>query len=77
MLVAGLAIAPPAARAGDLRLRLTGIEDTQGTIRAALFLSDADFEAGRQLAGYFIVPQGDAVEVVFADADDPMLRQLR
>lgn len=65
VVLASLALAPAVGHAADLRVRLTGFAETSGTVRVALFASAADFEAGRQMAGYFSVVRSGAVEAVF------------
>ena len=54
------------AHAGELRVRLVGVTDAVGSVRAALFTSGADFEAGKQAAGHFTRAAAGPIEIVFA-----------
>ncbi len=67
LVAAGIALAPMTALAGDLRVRLSGIEEEVGSVRVALFASASDFDAGNQLAGHFTVARKSGVEVVFVN----------
>ena len=64
---AAIALAPATALAGDLRVRLTGIEKEIGFVRVALFANASDFDAGTQMAGIFTIARKSGLEVVFAN----------
>lgn len=60
-----LALAPTAASAGDLRVRLTGVEQEVGSVRVALYASAADYDTGKPLARRIAAPRTSGVEIVF------------
>ena len=66
LVAATIALVPTATQAGDLHVRLSGIEEEVGSVRVALFASASDFEADHQMAGHFTVARTNGVEVVFA-----------
>ena len=54
------------AAAGELRVRISGIQEEKGTVRVALFRSASDYDGDHQSAGYFEVARKSGVEAVFA-----------
>jgi uncharacterized protein (DUF2141 family) len=62
-----LIVGPTIAAAGELRVKLSGIENDKGEIRVAVFLSDKDFEAERFVAKIKVPAAAGVVEVVFED----------
>jgi len=55
------------AQAAEVRLRVIGIEEDRGNVRAALFLSADDFEASNAYSKSEVPAKRGAVEMVFAD----------
>ena len=62
-----LILAPALASAGELRVKLKGVESAEGNIRVAIFKSQEDFDAERFVARVEVPAAVGVVEVVFAD----------
>jgi uncharacterized protein (DUF2141 family) len=56
-----------AAVAGELRIRLHGVESSEGKVRLALFRGQAAFEADERTAGVFVPANPEGVDVVLLD----------
>ena len=66
-LVLALALTPTVAFAGDVRVRLVGLQSGEGDALAALFESAAAFSAEKRSQRVARLVEGNTAELVFAD----------
>ena len=67
VVVWGTLAAATVAAAADIRLRVVGLEEAKGNVRAALFLSGDDFKSERAYAQSEVPARREGVELVFRD----------
>ena len=60
-------VAPSAGDAGELRVKISGIESAEGEVRVAIFKSQEDFDSTTFAYRTRVPAQIGAVEVVFED----------